>query len=97
MVFITCPSSQLLSHPPITDCVGGLDRPCHGNGGCDGDGTRGGDGHCSCNHGYEGEFCLECIDGYFGKVKNDTFALCTGELETFSLNKLLKPALRFAH
>ncbi|KAK0137160.1 Cysteine-rich with EGF-like domain protein 2 [Merluccius polli] len=72
---VCCPKGAF--GPDCNDCVGGLDRPCHGNGACDGDGTRGGDGHCSCNHGYEGEFCLECIDGYFGKVKNDTFALCT--------------------
>lgn len=59
-------------------CVGGSDRPCHGNGMCDGDGTRGGNGKCGCIHGYEGEFCLDCIDGYFNEVRNDTFSLCTG-------------------
>lgn len=59
-------------------CVGGSDRPCHGNGMCDGDGTRGGNGKCSCQHGYTGEFCLDCIDGHFNEVKNDTFSLCTG-------------------
>lgn len=63
-------------------CVGGSDRPCHGNGMCDGDGTRGGDGKCSCDHGYEGESCLDCIDGYFSEVRNDTFSLCTGTLPT---------------
>lgn len=44
---------------------------------CDGDGTRGGNGKCSCNHGYKGEFCLDCIDGHFSEVRNDTFSLCT--------------------
>lgn len=48
---------------------------------CDGDGTRGGDGRCTCNHGYEGEFCLDCTDGFFSDVRNDTFSLCTGELQ----------------
>lgn len=62
-------------------CVGGSDRPCHGNGMCDGDGTRGGNGKCSCDHGYEGESCLDCIDGYFNEVRNDTFSLCTGTLQ----------------
>ncbi len=60
-------------------CVGGSDRPCHGNGMCDGDGTRGGNGKCGCAHGYKGEFCLDCIDGFFGEVRNDTFSLCTGK------------------
>lgn len=58
--------------------MGGSERPCHGNGNCDGDGTRGGDGQCSCDHAYKGEFCLDCIDGYFNEVRNDTFSLCTG-------------------
>ncbi|XP_036376212.1 cysteine-rich with EGF-like domain protein 2 [Megalops cyprinoides] len=57
-------------------CVGGSERPCHGNGACDGDGTRAGHGGCSCNHGYQGEFCLDCADGYFNKERNDTFSLC---------------------
>lgn len=61
-------------------CVGGSEKPCHGNGRCDGDGTRGGDGRCSCDHGYEGEFCLDCIDGYFSEERNDTFSLCTGRV-----------------
>lgn len=61
--------------------MGGSDRPCHGHGNCDGDGTRGGDGKCSCDHGYEGEFCLDCISGYFDEVRNDTFSLCTGTLQ----------------
>lgn len=62
-------------------CVGGSDRPCHGNGMCDGDGTRGGNGKCSCDHGYKGDFCLDCIDGYFNEVRNNTFSLCTGTLQ----------------
>lgn len=63
----------------VTACVGGSERPCHGNGVCDGDGTREGNGKCSCNHGYTGEFCLDCIDGHFNEARNDTFSLCTGD------------------
>lgn len=59
--------------------MGGSERPCHGNGVCDGDGTRGGNGKCSCNHSYTGEFCLDCIDGHFNEARNDTFSLCTGD------------------
>lgn len=62
----------------IKDCVGGSQRPCHGNGMCDGDGTRGGNGKCTCHHGYKGELCLDCIDGFFSGERNSTFALCAG-------------------
>ncbi|KAJ3612472.1 hypothetical protein NHX12_020747 [Muraenolepis orangiensis] len=72
---VCCPKGAF--GPDCNDCVGGVDRPCHGNGACDGDGTRGGDGRCSCTHGYGGEFCLECVDGFFSGGQNDTFALCT--------------------
>ncbi|XP_069013033.1 cysteine-rich with EGF-like domain protein 2 isoform X1 [Embiotoca jacksoni] len=57
-------------------CAGGSERPCHGNGLCDGDGTRGGTGECSCDRAYRGELCLDCIDGYFSEERNDTFSLC---------------------
>uniref|UniRef100_A0A8C2F609 Cysteine-rich with EGF-like domains 2 n=1 Tax=Cyprinus carpio TaxID=7962 RepID=A0A8C2F609_CYPCA len=60
-------------------CIGGADKPCHGNGKCDGDGTRSGNGKCSCDKGYEGEFCLDCSDGYFSALRNDTFSLCKGK------------------
>lgn len=66
----------------VIACVGGSERPCHGNGVCDGDGTRGGNGKCSCNHGYTGEFCLDCIDGHFNEARNDTFSLCTGDSQS---------------
>lgn len=58
-------------------CVGGSETPCHRNGACDGDGTRGGNGKCSCDAAYKGEFCLDCVDGHFNEVRNDTFSLCT--------------------
>uniref|UniRef100_A0A8C9FEZ0 EGF-like domain-containing protein n=1 Tax=Pavo cristatus TaxID=9049 RepID=A0A8C9FEZ0_PAVCR len=59
-------------------CRGGSERPCHGNGHCDGDGTRGGDGTCSCNKEYTGEFCLDCSNGYYSSLRNDTHSVCTG-------------------
>ncbi|XP_038595018.1 cysteine-rich with EGF-like domain protein 2 [Micropterus salmoides] len=72
---VCCPKGTF--GPDCNACVGGSDRPCHGNGMCDGDGTRGGNGKCSCDHGYKGDFCLDCIDGYFNEVRNNTFSLCT--------------------
>uniref|UniRef100_A0A3Q3QG19 protein disulfide-isomerase n=1 Tax=Monopterus albus TaxID=43700 RepID=A0A3Q3QG19_MONAL len=75
MIKVCCPKGTF--GPDCNACVGGSERPCHGNGRCDGDGTRGGNGKCSCVHGYNGEFCLDCIDGYYNEVRNDTFSLCT--------------------
>uniref|UniRef100_A0A8D3BL32 Cysteine-rich with EGF-like domains 2 n=1 Tax=Scophthalmus maximus TaxID=52904 RepID=A0A8D3BL32_SCOMX len=72
---VCCPKGTF--GPDCNACVGGSERPCHGNGMCDGDGTRGGNGKCSCAHGYEGDFCLDCIGGYFNEERNDTFSLCT--------------------
>ncbi|KAL2102265.1 hypothetical protein ACEWY4_001433 [Coilia grayii] len=72
---VCCPNGTF--GPDCNGCVGGSERPCHGNGLCDGEGTRGGNGKCSCNRGYKGEFCLECRDGYFNEQRNDTFSLCT--------------------
>ncbi|XP_057184927.1 cysteine-rich with EGF-like domain protein 2 isoform X1 [Triplophysa rosa] len=69
-----CPKGSF--GPDCNTCIGGLERPCHGNGKCDGDGTRDGSGKCSCDKGYEGEFCLDCSDGFFSELRNDTFSLC---------------------
>ncbi|XP_025909619.1 cysteine-rich with EGF-like domain protein 2 [Nothoprocta perdicaria] len=63
--------------PDCLACRGGSERPCHGNGHCDGDGTRSGDGSCSCKKEYTGEFCLDCSDGYFSTLKNETHSVCT--------------------
>ncbi|KAG5845950.1 hypothetical protein ANANG_G00144600 [Anguilla anguilla] len=71
---VCCPKGTF--GPDCNACVGGSERPCHGNGACDGDGTRAGHGRCSCNRGYQGEFCLDCIDGYFNVERNDSFSLC---------------------
>ncbi|MEQ2236852.1 Cysteine-rich with EGF-like domain protein 2-A [Ilyodon furcidens] len=72
---VCCPKGTF--GPDCNACIGGSERPCHGNGVCDGDGTRGGNGKCSCDHAYKGEFCLDCIDGHFSEVRNDTFSLCS--------------------
>ncbi|XP_069485357.1 protein disulfide isomerase CRELD2 isoform X2 [Ambystoma mexicanum] len=63
--------------PDCFACLGGSERPCHGNGFCSGDGTRSGDGSCRCKVEYSGEFCLECADGYYSTDRNDTHAFCT--------------------
>ncbi|XP_018602726.2 cysteine-rich with EGF-like domain protein 2 isoform X2 [Scleropages formosus] len=72
---VCCPKGTY--GPDCNACVGGSERPCHGNGLCDGDGTRGGQGTCTCNHGYQGELCLDCVEGYFSEERNDTHAICT--------------------
>ncbi|KAJ8261834.1 hypothetical protein GJAV_G00159000 [Gymnothorax javanicus] len=72
---VCCPKGTFGSD--CNACVGGSERPCHGNGACDGDGTRAGNGRCSCKHGYQGEFCLDCSDGHFSSFRNDTFSVCS--------------------
>ncbi|XP_028810624.1 cysteine-rich with EGF-like domain protein 2 [Denticeps clupeoides] len=71
---VCCPKGTF--GPDCNGCVGGSERPCHGNGVCDGDGTRGGTGECSCSRGYKGEFCLDCADGFFNRGRNETSSLC---------------------
>uniref|UniRef100_A0A8C8ECV6 Cysteine rich with EGF like domains 2 n=1 Tax=Otus sunia TaxID=257818 RepID=A0A8C8ECV6_9STRI len=73
---VCCPSGTY--GPDCLACRGGSERPCHGNGHCDGDGTRGGDGSCSCNKEYTGDFCLDCSNGYFSTLRNETHSVCTG-------------------
>ncbi|XP_075713327.1 protein disulfide isomerase CRELD2 [Rhinoderma darwinii] len=72
---VCCPSGTY--GPDCLACLGGSERPCHGNGFCSGDGTRSGDGSCRCRAEYTGPFCLECSDGYFSSEKNDSHAICT--------------------
>ncbi|KAL4226739.1 Cysteine-rich with EGF-like domain protein 2 [Mactra antiquata] len=72
---VCCPSNTY--GPKCKDCTGGKDRPCQGNGECDGEGTRSGSGKCKCNDGYHGDICDECTDGYFEESKNDTHTQCT--------------------
>ncbi|XP_041874187.1 protein disulfide isomerase CRELD2 [Corvus kubaryi] len=74
-VEVCCPAGTY--GPDCLACHGGSERPCHGNGHCDGDGTRGGDGSCSCKKEYTGEFCLDCSSGYFSSLRNETHSVCT--------------------
>ncbi|KAM4882046.1 protein disulfide isomerase CRELD2 isoform 2-T2 [Thomomys bottae] len=62
--------------PDCQACQGGAQRPCSGNGHCRGDGTRHGDGSCQCHMGYKGPLCLDCADGYFSLLKNETHSIC---------------------
>ena len=48
-----------------------------------GEGTREGTGKCNCDHGYEGDLCDECKDGYFEESKNETHSKCTGREKKF--------------
>lgn len=38
---------------------------CNGQGKCQGDGIRSGSGECLCNHGYEGDTCGMCSNGFY--------------------------------
>lgn len=69
-----CPNNTY--GPDCKECTGGKDRPCLGNGKCNGEGTRGGTGKCQCNHGYKGELCDSCLEGYYEHVKNATDTVC---------------------
>ncbi|XP_076448576.1 uncharacterized protein LOC143285214 [Babylonia areolata] len=70
-----CPNNTF--GPNCTECTGGVERPCKGNGVCDGEGTREGTGKCNCSLGYEGELCDSCTTGYYQTHKNDTHTECT--------------------
>ncbi|XP_033744502.1 cysteine-rich with EGF-like domain protein 2-B isoform X2 [Pecten maximus] len=72
---VCCPENTY--GPTCRECPGGKERPCTGNGACDGGGTRKGTGKCNCNAGYEGDLCDNCKDGYFEESKNDTHTICT--------------------
>ncbi|ERE86439.1 cysteine-rich with EGF-like domain protein 2 precursor [Cricetulus griseus] len=63
--------------PDCQECQGGSQRPCSGNGHCDGDGSRQGDGSCQCHVGYKGPLCIDCMDGYFSLLRNETHSFCT--------------------
>lgn len=61
------------------ECQGGSERPCSGNGHCSGDGSREGDGSCQCHVGYKGPLCMDCMDGYFSLMRNETYSICAGK------------------
>ncbi|KAL5014215.1 hypothetical protein ScPMuIL_008485 [Solemya velum] len=70
---VCCPEHSY--GPTCTPCPGG-ERICSGNGDCNGDGTREGTGKCDCHHGYQGEQCMECIEGFYPWEQNDTHITC---------------------
>lgn len=72
---VCCPSNTY--GPTCKECPGGKDRPCKGNGKCDGEGTRAGKGKCKCDSGYKGDLCDDCTDKYFEAQKNDTHTTCS--------------------
>ncbi|XP_052779223.1 cysteine-rich with EGF-like domain protein 2 isoform X1 [Mya arenaria] len=72
---VCCPSNSY--GPKCLPCAGGNERPCKGNGKCNGEGTREGTGKCECDSGYQGDLCDECTDHYFEESKNDTHTSCT--------------------
>lgn len=65
-------------------CQGGSERPCSGNGHCSGDGSRQGDGSCQCHVGYKGPLCIDCMDGYFSLLRNETHSFCTGKPQSLA-------------
>ncbi|KAK7493896.1 hypothetical protein BaRGS_00014778 [Batillaria attramentaria] len=69
-----CPNNTFGSD--CKQCTGGTERPCKGNGVCDGGGTREGTGKCKCHVGYQGKLCDECAPGYFEDMRNDTHTVC---------------------
>ncbi|KAK3773709.1 hypothetical protein RRG08_001438 [Elysia crispata] len=73
-LMLCCPNNTF--GKDCAPCPGGVDRPCNGNGGCDGAGTRVGTGKCRCNSGYQGDLCLECKDGFYEESSNETHTIC---------------------
>ncbi|RUS74765.1 hypothetical protein EGW08_017463, partial [Elysia chlorotica] len=71
---VCCPNNTY--GKDCTPCPGGVDRPCNGNGACDGEGTRTGTGKCRCSSGYQGDLCLNCKDGFYEESSNETHSLC---------------------
>ena len=47
------------------DCPGGRRKWCSGHGYCNGEGTRFGDGKCSCDKGYDGTLCSKCATKFY--------------------------------
>lgn len=72
---VCCPPGTF--GPDCLSCVGGSEKPCNGNGRCNGDGTRAGSGHCECYHGYGGPFCMDCDVGFYEALRNETHLVCS--------------------
>ncbi|KAJ8301451.1 hypothetical protein KUTeg_020438 [Tegillarca granosa] len=69
-----CPNNTY--GPKCSPCTGGTERPCMGNGECDGAGTEQGSGRCTCDRPYNGETCESCQLGYYEAYRNTTHVIC---------------------
>eukprot|EP00117_Sycon_ciliatum_P035188 scpid70538/ scgid26727/ Cysteine-rich with EGF-like domain protein 2 len=75
-------------------CPGGVEKPCNGNGQCEGAGDRTGSGICNCRYGITGTKCDQCLPGFFNETKiNDCLNChracllnCTGASEEHCLD-----------
>ncbi|KAM3915609.1 protein disulfide isomerase CRELD1 [Leptodactylus fuscus] len=63
--------------PDCAPCPGGPDKPCSGNGKCNGAGTRAGTGTCECYPSYGGPLCMDCAIGYYEEAKNESHLVCS--------------------
>lgn len=72
---LCCP--DLHYGPDCLPCPGYPDKVCNNNGKCKGMGTRKGNGKCSCDSGYDGEFCDSCSKTYYESYKDDSKLLCS--------------------
>jgi len=55
---------------------------CSGRGKCKGSGDKQGAGTCECDEGYSGDLCNECGPRHFKSFGNDTYTMCSRELQT---------------
>lgn len=69
-----CPNGRF--GPDCQPCPGYPDRVCNNNGKCRGNGTRKGNGQCSCEVGYTGAMCEDCAPSYYASYKDDNKLLC---------------------
>ena len=60
--------------PDCATCLKWQERVCSGHGKCVGSGTRGGDGSCHCNTGYQHSNCTVCSHGFYKIDFDDTFS-----------------------
>jgi hypothetical protein len=70
-----CPKDQY--GPNCVKCLGYPDNVCSNNGKCKGAGTRKGNGKCTCDYGYIGEYCFECDNGFYQSYKDEKKLLCS--------------------
>ncbi|PNF21193.1 hypothetical protein B7P43_G05107 [Cryptotermes secundus] len=58
-------------------CPGFPNNVCNKSGKCKGAGTRKGNGKCSCDPGYEGDFCNSCAATYYESYRDEEKLLCS--------------------